>query len=46
MYNIWGFLLQTMAVSIVAVIILLLKKIFEDKLSPRWQYLVWILLAI
>lgn len=46
MYNIWGFFLQTIAVSIVAGIILLLKKIFEDKLSPKWQYGIWILLAI
>lgn len=46
MYNIWGFLLQTIAVSIVAAIILLLKKIFEDKLSPKWQYGIWALLAI
>lgn len=46
MYNIWGFLLQTIAVSIVAGIILLLKKIFEDKLSPKWQYSIWALLAI
>lgn len=46
MYNFWGFLLQTISVSIVAVIILLLKRIFEDKLSPRWQYSIWALLAI
>ena len=46
MYNIWGFLLQTIAVSVVAGIILLLKKIFEDKLSPKWQYGIWTLLAI
>jgi len=46
MYNIWSFFLQTIAVSIVAGIILLLKKIFEDKLSPKWQYGIWTLLAI
>lgn len=46
MYNIWGFLLQTISVSIVAGVILLLKKIFEDKLSPRWQYSIWVLLGI
>ncbi len=46
MYNIWGFLLQTISVSVVAAIILFLKKIFEDKLSPKWQYGIWILLAI
>lgn len=46
MYNIWGFFLQTISVSIVAGIILLLKYLFADKLSPRWQYSVWILLGI
>ena len=46
MYHIWGFLLQTVSVSIVAVVILLLKKVFEDNLSPRWQYGIWSLLAI
>lgn len=46
MYNIWGFFLQTIAVSIVAGIILLLKRIFEDKLSPKWQYGIWTLFAI
>ncbi len=46
MENIWGFLLQTLSVSVVAAILLLLKKIFEDKLSPRWQYGIWSLLAL
>lgn len=46
MENIWGFLLQTLSVSVVAAILLLLKKIFEDKLSPRWQYGIWGLLAL
>ena len=46
MYNIWGFFLQTIAVSIVAGIMLLLKRIFEDKLSPKWQYGIWTLFAI
>lgn len=46
MYNIWGFLLQTIAVSIVIGIIFILKRIFEDKLSPKWQYGIWTLLAI
>ena len=41
MTNIWEFLMQTIEISIVALILLLLKKIFQDKLSPRWQYGVW-----
>ena len=46
MTTIWGFLLQTISVSLVALFILLLKKLFEDKLSPRWQYTIWIILAL
>lgn len=46
MRSIWSFLLQTLTVSLVAGIILLVKRIFEDKLSPRWQYGIWSLLAI
>lgn len=45
MTNIWEFLLQTAEVSITAAIILVVKGLFADKLSPRWQYAVWILLA-
>ena len=46
MFNIWGFLLQTITVSIMAAMILAAKKIFEDKLSPRWQYGIWVVFAI
>lgn len=46
MTNIWQFLLQTAEVSLVAAILLLLKRIFQDKLSPRWQYGVWMLLVL
>lgn len=41
MDNIWSFLNQTLTLSVTAVLILLLKKLFEDKLSPRWQYGIW-----
>lgn len=46
MSNIWEFLLQTATVSLTAGILLLLKKLFEDKLPPRWQYTIWFLLAL
>ncbi len=46
MENIWAFLLQTITVSIVAALILFLKWLFQDKLSPRWQYGVWIVLML
>lgn len=44
MTNLWAFLHQTVAVSIVALFLLLLQRLFQDKLSPRWQYGVWLVL--
>lgn len=46
MTNIWGVIIYTLDVSLVALIILLLKKILVDKLSPRWQYGIWSVLFI
>lgn len=46
MSHIWAFLLQTTAVSLVAGLLLFLKWIFEDKLSPRWQYGIWSILVL
>ena len=45
MENIWSFLLQTITVSITAAVLLIAKRLFLDKLSPRWQYGVWAILA-
>ncbi len=46
MTNLWAFLLQTLTVSAAAVLLLAVKGLFADKLSPRWQYGVWCLLAL
>lgn len=46
MSNIWEVLLQTASVTLVAALLLLVKHIFRDKLSPRWQYGVWLILAL
>lgn len=46
MDNIWEFLFQTISVSLVAGFLLAVKWIMADKLSPRWQYGVWIVLAV
>ncbi len=46
MNNIWSFLVQTLSVSVVALLLLFLKGVMADKLSPRWQYSVWCLLAL
>lgn len=46
MSNIWEFLLQTILTSITAALILVMKQILADKLSPRWQYGIWSVLAV
>lgn len=46
MTNLWGFLLQTISVSLVILLLLLIKRIFADKLSARFQYLIWSILAL
>ncbi len=46
MGNIWDFLLQTLTVSLAAAVLLIVKYLLADKLSPRWQYGVWGLLAL
>ena len=46
MTSIYAFVLQTLTVSLTAAVLLVLKYIFTDHLSPRWQYGVWALLAL
>ena len=46
MGDIWGFLLQTLTASGVAVLLLVVKAMFQDKLSPRWQWAIWGLLGL
>ena len=46
MGNIWEFILQTISVSLVAGFLLIIKNIFKDKLTPRWQYGIWVILAL
>ncbi len=46
MSNIYEYLAQTLSVSAAALFLLILKRCFADKLSPRWQYGVWSLLAL
>ena len=41
MSNIWMVLQQTAAAGLVALFVLVLQKIFQDKLSPKWQYTIW-----
>lgn len=46
MGDIWAFLLQTLTASGVAVMLLIVKTMFRDKLSPRWQFAVWSVLGL
>lgn len=46
MFDIWGFLLQTLTVSGVAALLLVVKALFKDKLSPKWQFAVWGVLGL
>lgn len=41
MLDIWSFLLQTLTVSGAALLILVVKALFRDKLPPKWQFAVW-----
>ena len=46
MTNLWAFLLQTLYVPGVGLLLLAIKTLLKDKLSPRWQYAVWAVLAL
>lgn len=46
MHNVWGFLLCTLSASVTALVLLAVKAVLNDKLSPRWQYGVWSVLAL
>ncbi|MBD5085468.1 MAG: M56 family metallopeptidase [Clostridiales bacterium] len=46
MTDIWSFLLQTLTASGAAALLLIVKAMFRDKLSPRWQFAVWGVLAV
>ena len=46
MSSIWSFLLQTLTAAAAAGLLLVVKQLLADKLSPRWQYGIWIILAV
>ena len=46
MSDIWSFLLQTLTASGAAAVLLTVKAMLRDKLSPRWQFAVWGVLAL
>lgn len=44
--SIWQILEYSLVVSIVAILLLAMKRLFHDKLDARWHYLIWIVLAV
>lgn len=46
MNHIWGFFIQTSYVSVIAFLLIAVKKMLKDKLSLRWQYMIWIILFV
>lgn len=46
MTDIWAFLLQTLTASGAAVLLLVVKAMFRDKLPPRWQFAAWGVLGL
>lgn len=46
MHDIWAFLLQTLTASGAAVLLLIVKAMLRDKLSPRWQFAIWGVLGV
>ena len=46
MFDLWGFLLQTLTATGVAVLLLIIKRLFRDKLPPKWHFAVWGVLGI
>lgn len=41
MYDIWGFLLQTLTASGAVILLLIIKALFKDKLPPKWHFALW-----
>lgn len=46
MFDIWAFLLQTLTASGVAALLLIIKVLLKNKLSPKWHFSVWSVLGI
>ena len=46
MTNLWEFFLQTLYVTLIGSLLLLVKWLLKDKLTPRWHSFVWVVLAV
>ena len=41
MTNLWTVLYFTLGITLTGLMLVLFKRLFRDKLSARWHYLVW-----
>lgn len=46
MTNLWTVFYFTLSITVTGALLLLFKRIFRDKLSARWHYLVWLVLLV
>ena len=46
MFDLWSFSRALAAASMAALFVLVLQHIFRDKLSPQWQYAVWMVVVL
>ena len=45
MTNLWTVLYFTLGITLTGLMLVLFKRLFRDKLSARWHYLVWLVFA-
>ena len=46
MTNLWTVLYVTLGITLTGLMLVVFKKIFQDKLNARWHYLVWLVLLV
>ena len=46
MTNLWTVLYFTLGITLTGLMLVLFKRLFRDKLSARWHYLVWLVLLV
>ncbi|MBQ9091372.1 MAG: M56 family metallopeptidase [Anaerotignum sp.] len=46
MTNLWTVLYFTLGISLTGMMLVIFKKVFQDKLNARWHYLVWLVLLV
>ena len=46
MTNLWTVLYATLGITLTGLMLVVFKKIFQDKLNARWHYLVWLVLLV